>query len=73
MQVCQEAGVSKGEVKHHDKQEHEFSTTPKGSQLAARSDHILLINRLTNDVYVSQEVGAAVKPQGGWPLWNLMR
>lgn len=32
--------------------------------MAALSDRTLLINRLTNDAYVSQEEGAAVKPQG---------
>lgn len=73
MQVCQEVSVSKVKAKHHDKQKHEFSMTPKGSQMAARSDHTLFINFLTNDAYVSQEVGAAVKLQGGWPLENLMR
>lgn len=59
MQVCQEVGVSKGKTKHHDKQEHDFSITPKGSQPAVCPDRTLLINRLTNDAYVSQEVGAA--------------
>jgi len=60
MQVCQEVSVSKVKVKPYDKQEHEFSMTPKGSQMAASSDRTLFINCLTNDAYVSQEVGAAV-------------